>query len=64
MSTDRVELRVPRADLIRWRVTASADGLALSKWIRRICDASAMDQKTLDMAKKKISDRRKRGAGE
>lgn len=59
MSTERVELRVPRADLIRWRATAGAEGMSLSKWIRSICDASAVDQKTLDEVKKKITARRK-----
>jgi predicted DNA binding CopG/RHH family protein len=64
VTTERVELRVPRADLIRWKTTAGAEGLSLSKWIRSVCDASAVDQQTLDVARKMIADRRKRGVHE
>jgi predicted DNA binding CopG/RHH family protein len=45
--SERVEIRVPREDLKRWRVAASARGLSLSEWIRRRCNDVAIDQDML-----------------
>jgi hypothetical protein len=64
MTTKRVDLRVPRADLVRWRTTAGVEGLSLSEWIRTICNASAVDQQTFDAARKMIANRRKRDVHE
>lgn len=57
---DRVELRVPTASLRRWHVTAGVEGLTLSAWIRKTCDAVAVDQQTVDTVRES-AERRKRG---
>ena len=58
MKTVRVELRVPSADLKRWRATAAIDGVLLSAWIRRACDAVAMDQESFDMLNRNAKQKR------
>lgn len=61
MSTDdRVELKVPKASLGRWRLTAGVEGLTLSAWIRKTCDVAAVDQETVD-AVRESAERKKRG---
>ena len=55
---DRVELRVPRTDLVRWRVTAGLDGVVLSEWIRRVCNGASIDQATFADMKKAATDKR------
>ena len=35
--TNRVELRVTKAQIKAWRISAAAEGLSLSAWIRRNC---------------------------
>ncbi len=54
---ERVELRVPADDLKRWRVTASAEGLQLSEWIRRRCNEGAVDQELIDLVDRKLAER-------
>jgi predicted DNA binding CopG/RHH family protein len=46
--SERVELRVNASDLRRWRVTASIEGVQLSEWIRRCCNAVAVTQSAVD----------------
>jgi len=57
-----VELRVPSDDLKRWRVTAGAEGLQLSEWIRRRCNEISVDQGVIDAVAKKLAERRARSA--
>lgn len=57
---ERVEVRVPADDLKRWRVTASAEGLGLSEWIRRRCNEGAVDQEMIDLVNQKLAEERER----
>jgi hypothetical protein len=60
MKAERVDLHVPSADLRRWRATAAIDGVLLSEWIRRTCDASAMDQESFEVLKRNAEQKRVR----
>lgn len=55
---ERVELRVAPEDLKRWRVTASAEGMQLSEWIRRRCNEVAVDQELIDLVDRKLAEER------
>jgi hypothetical protein len=39
--TERLEIRVDAARLKRWQKAADAAGVALSVWVRDVCDAEA-----------------------
>ena len=50
---DRVELRVPKTSLARWRATAGAKNMSLSQWIRERCDEAAVGQEVVDLIAKR-----------
>lgn len=60
----RLELRVPTEDIKRWRVTAALDGIPLAEWVRRRCNAGAVDQRSVTATDnaRRVRDARKAGA--
>lgn len=60
---ERVIIRVEAEDLARWRATADAEGLTLSNWIRKCCNAVAVDQELIDVVDEESRKRAARRKG-